>query len=324
MLNWIETVAPTDCTVLIEGETGAGKELVARAIHDCSMRSSRPFVKLNCAAIPAGLLESELFGHEKGAFTGAVMRKPGRFQMADGGTLFLDEIGEMPFEVQVKLLRVLQEGEFEMLGSNVTRKVDVRLVTATNANLPKLIAERKFREDLYYRINVFPITAPALRDRPGDIPILVRHFASVYAEQMGKCIDDIPPTVMQTLIDYAWPGNVRELQNLIERSVILSSGRTLEVPLKGSMRAVRTDAKPRPVTLEDAEREHIAKTLERTGGVIGGPNGAAAVLGVKRSTLYFLMRKLGIRTKSEAYRARLVQDCPGNAWAQLPGKLEHV
>jgi formate hydrogenlyase transcriptional activator len=324
MLKWIETVAPTDSTVLIEGETGTGKELVGRAIHDCSKRSNRPFVKLNCAALPAGLLESELFGHEKGAFTGAVMRKPGRFQMAHQGTLFLDEIGDMPFEVQAKLLRVLQEGEFEMLGSNVTHKVDVRLVAATNANLQKMIVERKFREDLYYRINVLPIAAPPLRQRRGDIPILIRHFVSVFAEQMGKQIDDIPPMVMQAMVEYAWPGNVRELQNLIERSVILSSGRTLEVPLKSSTRAVGADTKPQPVTLEDAEREHITKMLERTGGVIAGPNGAAAQLGLKRSTLYFMMRKLGIRTRSEIYRSGLRNQYPGDVPVRDPGELERL
>ena len=303
VLKLVETVGPTDSTVLIEGETGTGKELVARAIHECSKRASRPFVRLNCAAIPAGLLESELFGHERGAFSGAAMRKLGRFQMADRGTLFLDEIGDMSLELQVKLLRVLQEGEFEMLGSNVTHKVDVRLVAATNANLEKMITEKRFRDDLYYRINVFPIALPPLRERPEDVPILIRHFVSLFAEKMGKSIDDISPSVLQTLAKHAWPGNIRELQNLIERSVILTPGRTLQVSPESSRWPVHVHTKQMPITLEDAEREHISKVLKQAGGVIAGPNGAAARLGLKRSTLYFLMRKLGIPTRREVCRA---------------------
>jgi len=302
VLSLVDMVAPTDSTVLIEGETGTGKELIARAIHEQSRRSTRPFITVNCAAIPAGLLESELFGHEKGAFTGAAMRRPGRFKLADQGSLFLDEIGEMPVELQAKLLRVLQEGEFEMLGSNVTQKVNVRLIAATNANLRDMVSDRQFRDDLYYRINVFPITVPALRERPEDIPLLVRHFVAMFADKIGKQIDDIPSRVMQGLVEHPWPGNVRELQNLLERSTILSSGGRLDVPLSTSTRKVQAWPRQTPVTLADAKREHILRTLEQTRGAIAGPNGAAALLGVKRSTLYFLMRKLGIPTKTDVCR----------------------
>jgi len=298
VIDQVQIVAPTDSAVLIQGETGTGKELVARAIHECSKRSSRPFVRLNCAAIPVALLESELFGHERGAFTGAATRKPGRFQMAHQGTLFLDEIGEIPLEMQAKLLRVLQEGEFEMLGSNVTQKVNVRLVTATNADLEMMTAEKRFRDDLYYRINVFPITIPPLRERRADVPLLVRHFVSLFAERMDKTIDEIPPNALAELVEYSWPGNVRELQNLIERSVILSSGRTLQVPLGSLKRAAQVRSKDAVNTLEEANRVHILKTLEETRGVIGGRSGAAARLGMKRSTLYFRMQKLGIPTRS--------------------------
>jgi len=298
VMDQVQIVAPTDSAVLIQGETGTGKELVARAIHECSKRSSRPFVRLNCAAIPVALLESELFGHERGAFTGAATRKPGRFQMAHQGTLFLDEIGEIPLEMQAKLLRVLQEGEFEMLGSNVTQKVNVRLVTATNADLEMMTAEKRFRDDLYYRINVFPITIPPLRERRADVPLLVRHFVSLFAERMDKTIDEIPPNALAELVEYSWPGNVRELQNLIERSVILSSGRTLQVPLGSLKRAAQVRSKDAVNTLEEANRVHILKTLEETRGVIGGRSGAAARLGMKRSTLYFRMQKLGIPTRS--------------------------
>jgi transcriptional regulator with GAF, ATPase, and Fis domain len=298
VLDLVDTVSSTESTVLIEGETGTGKELIARAVHDCSKRAGCPFVKLNCATIPIGLLESELFGYEKGAFTGAFSRKMGRFKIADHGTLFLDEIGDLPFELQAKLLRVLQEGEFEMLGGTLTHKVNVRLVAATNADLRKMVAEKKFREDLYYRINVFPIALPPLRERAGDIPILIRHFVSLYAEQMQKQIEEIPPKVMQALIDYAWPGNVRELQNLMERSVILSPGKVLQVPLEGLVRTLAVTSKQMPITMEDAEREHIIKTLQHTRGVISGPRGAAVRLGIKRSTLYFRMRRLGISANS--------------------------
>jgi len=298
VLDLVRTVAPTDSTVLIEGETGTGKELIASAIHSHSARRHLPFVKLNCAAIPLGLLESELFGHERGAFTGAVARKAGRFEAAHRGTLFLDEIGDIPLELQAKLLRVLQEGEFERLGSTQTQRVNVRLVAATNCNLAKLVAERRFRSDLYYRLNVFPIPVPPLRDRLEDIPLLVQHFVAKYSERMGKRIDLIPADAMKALAACSWPGNIRELQNVIERSVILTSGNTLSLPLAKRPTA-SLDSAPEPVTLEDAERSHICSTLKQTKGVIAGPNGAAARLAMKRSTLYFRMQKLGIsRTMS--------------------------
>jgi len=289
VLNLVQIVAPTDSTALIEGETGTGKELIARAIHEHSSRRDRSFVKLNCAAIPLGLLESELFGHERGAFTGAVARKVGRFEVADRGTLFLDEIGDIPLELQAKLLRVLQEGEFERLGSTQTQRVNVRLVAATNCALATLVSKKQFRSDLYYRLNVFPIAVPPLRDRFEDIPLLVVHFMKVFADQMGKEIDEVPPEVMQAFVNHAWPGNIRELQNFIERSVILTSGNVLRPPL-AALHCAALGA----VTLEDAEREHIRKTLEHTGWVVAGAHGAAARLGIKRSTLYFRMKKLGI------------------------------
>ena len=293
VLDLVRTVAPTNSTVLIEGETGTGKELIARAIHEHSARRHRPFVRLNCAAIPLGLLESELFGHERGAFTGAVARKLGRFESANGGTLFLDEIGDIPLELQTKLLRVLQEHEFERLGSTQTIRVDVRLVAATNRDLAALVSTKQFRSDLYYRLNVFPVSVPALRDRPEDIPLLAMHFVKTFAGQMGKHIDKVPTAVIEALINYSWPGNIRELQNFIERSVILTSGNALRPPLADS----KITNEPKylaPITLADAERDHILKTLEQTRWVVSGPNGAAARLGVKRSTLYFRMQKLSI------------------------------
>jgi formate hydrogenlyase transcriptional activator len=293
VLDLVRTVAPTNSTALIEGETGTGKELIARAIHDHSARRDRPFVKLNCAAIPLGLLESELFGHERGAFTGAVARKVGRFETADGGTLFLDEIGDIPLELQPKLLRVLQEGEFERLGSTQTFFVNVRLIAATNRDLTTLVSKERFRSDLYYRLNVFPIPIPALRDRPEDIPLLVMHFVRTFASRMGKQIDEVPAEVMQALVSHPWPGNIRELQNFIERSVILTSGKVLRPPLACLKRAAESECLG-AITLRDAEREHIRKTLEHTRWVVAGPNGAAARLGIKRSTLYFRMQKLGI------------------------------
>ena len=292
-LNLVRTVAPTDSTVLIEGETGTGKELIARAIHTNSKRKNRPFAKLNCAAIPAGLLESELFGHERGAFTSAVTRKIGRFEAADRGTLFLDEIGEIPLELQPKLLRVLQEGEFERLGSTQTLHVDVRVVAATNAHLEQMVSERRFRSDLYYRLNVFPVPVPALRERAQDIPDLIRHFVTKYAEKMGKVIEFIPDDVMDALAGFPWPGNVRELQNFVERSVIMTRGHVFSPSFDKLALSVPTRI-AEPVTLEDAERSHIRKILTQTRGVISGANGAAARLGIKRSTLYFRMRKLGI------------------------------
>jgi len=292
-LELVRTVAPTDSTVLIEGETGTGKELIARAIHANGKRKGRPFAKLNCAAIPAGLLESELFGHERGAFTSAVGRKIGRFEAADRGTLFLDEVGEIPLELQPKLLRVLQEGEFERLGSTQTLRVDVRVVAATNANLAQMVAEKRFRSDLYYRLNVFPVSVPSLRERAEDIPALVKHFVGIYAEKMNKLIERIPDGVMDLMARYSWPGNIRELQNFVERSVILTNGSVLTAPFERLIGSSGTQAKE-PVTLEEAERSHICKTLKQTKGVISGSHGAAARLGVKRSTLYFRMRKLGI------------------------------
>jgi formate hydrogenlyase transcriptional activator len=292
-LNLVSVVAPTDSSVMILGETGTGKELVARAIHNLSSRREQVFLKLNCAAIPLGLLESELFGHERGAFTGAVARKVGRFEAADFGTLFLDEIGDIPLELQPKLLRVLQGGEFERLGSTQTRRANVRLVAATNKDLGKLVAQNQFRNDLYYRLNVCPILLPPLRDRRGDIPSLVRHFAGIYAERMNKQIKRIPAEVMEALVDHSWPGNIRELQNFIERSVILADGNTLRPPLEGLRQAAGIESLE-PITMEEAERVHIRKTLEQTNWVIAGPRGAAVRLGLKRSTVYFRMRKLGI------------------------------
>jgi formate hydrogenlyase transcriptional activator len=295
VLREIQTVAPTDSTVLISGETGSGKELVARAVHQLSARRERAFVKLNCAAIPTGLLESELFGHEKGAFTGAINARIGRFELAHRGTVFLDEVGEIPLELQPKLLRVLQEREFERLGSSRTLHSDARLIAATNRDLAALVGEQKFREDLFYRLNVFPVKVPPLRDRREDIPMLVRHFAQQFARRMKKPIETIPTETMEALTRYGWPGNVRELQNLIERAVILSVGQTLDVPVASlGARPLLSPNREAGETLEEADRRHIISALERSRWVIAGPNGAAARLGIKRSTLQFRMRKLGI------------------------------
>jgi len=293
VLEQVERVAPTDSTVLVQGETGTGKELIARAIHNLSSRCGRPFIKLNCAAIPFDLLESELFGHERGAFTGAIAQKIGRFELADKGTLFLDEVGDIPLPLQPKLLRVLQEQEFERLGSGRTHQVDVRLVAATHRNLVEMVKRNEFRSDLYYRLNVFPVPLPPLRARREDTPALVKHFVEIYARRMGKQIDCISPETMSELTSYPWPGNIRELQNFIERSVILTSGNVLESPL-ASLRNAAEAQSLGPITMEDAERDHIRKTLEQTRWVVSGPNGAAARLGIKRSTLYFRMQKLGI------------------------------
>jgi formate hydrogenlyase transcriptional activator len=290
VLDQIRIVAPTDSTVLIEGETGTGKELIAHAIHTNSRRRGRPFVKLNCAAIPLGLLESELFGHEKGAFTGAVAQKIGRFEAANGGTLFLDEIGDIPLELQAKLLRVLQEQEFERLGSTITHRVDVRVVAATNQDLTRLVAERKFRMDLYYRINVFPLTVPALRHRLEDIPMLVAHFVHRYAKRMARQIEKITSDAMEALVCYAWPGNIRELQNFIERAVILTNGNVLCLPALPSGTVIPTE----PITLAEAERDHILNALRESNWVVGGAAGAAARLGVKRTTLMSKMRRRGL------------------------------
>jgi len=294
----VEQVAPTDSTVLIQGETGTGKELIARAIHNISSRCGRQFVRLNCAAIPFDLLESELFGHEKGAFTGAIAQKVGRFELADQGTLFLDEVGDIPPALQPKLLRVLQEQEFERLGSARTHKVDVRLVAATNRDLVGMVKQREFRSDLYYRLNVFPILLPPLRARREDIPALVVHFVEIYGRRMGKQIGHIPSEAMSAFSSYSWPGNVRELQNFIERSVILSMGGELRAPLAELKRSLEAESLG-AITLEEAERDHIRKTLEYTKWVVAGPNGAAARLGMKRSTLYFRMQKLGISRSNQ-------------------------
>jgi formate hydrogenlyase transcriptional activator len=294
ILRQVQIVAPADTTVLIQGETGTGKELIARAIHTLSARKERTFVKLNCAAIPGGLLESELFGHEKGAFTGAVAQKVGRFELADGGTLFLDEIGEIPVDLQAKLLRVLQEQEFERLGSSRTLRVDVRLVAATNRDLAKMMEAGQFRSDLYYRLKVFPLTLPPLRQRPEDIPLLVRYFVQQHARRLKRSIDSIPAEAMAALARYPWPGNVRELENFIERSVLLSPSSVLRVAID----ELKAPADPlpgaAPVTLADAEREHILSALREANWVLGGPNGAAARLGMKRSTLHWKMKKLKI------------------------------
>jgi formate hydrogenlyase transcriptional activator len=297
VLDQVEQVAPTDSTVLIQGETGTGKELIARAVHDSSSRFARPFIKLNCAAIPFDLLESELFGHERGAFTGAIGQKIGRFELADKGTLFLDEVGDIPPGLQPKLLRVLQEQEFERLGGTRTHRVDVRLVAATNRNLVDMVKRNEFRSDLYYRLNVFPISLPPLRERREDIPALVTHFVEHYARRMSKQIEHISPDTMSALSSYQWTGNIRELQNFIERSVIVTTGAVLHPPLT-SLKGAAVAESFGAVTLEDAERDHILKTLEQTRWVVSGPNGAAARLGIKRSTLYFRMQKLGISRTS--------------------------
>jgi formate hydrogenlyase transcriptional activator len=316
VLEQIETVAPTDSTVLIYGETGTGKELIARAVHNLSSRQSNGFVKLNCAAIPTGLLESELFGHERGAFTGAISQRVGRFELANRGTMFLDEIGEVPLELQPKLLRVLQEREFERLGSTRTLRTDARLIAATNRDLEALVSEQKFRSDLYYRLNVFPVRVPALRERPEDIPLLVRHFVQQFSRRMGKGIDTIPSETMTTLIKYSWPGNIRELQNVIERAVILTKGPILNIPsddlrVSGTNAIAAAAAAQNPpasppaspndgprnmrAVLDDTERKQIVQVLEQTNWTVAGPNGAAARLGMKRSTLQSRMQKLGIR-----------------------------
>ena len=296
VLSLVETVAPSDSTVLLLGETGTGKELIARAIHDRSRRKHRTLVKLNCAAIPTGLLESELFGHERGAFTGAISQKIGRLELAHQGTLFLDEVGDIPFDIQPKLLRALQEREFERLGSTRTQRVDVRLVAATNRDLEKMIENREFRSDLYYRLNVFPIRIPPLRERPEDIPLLVRYFTQKYARRMEKQIESIPAAVMQKLCSWHWPGNIRELENFIERSVILTHGPTLRVPV-GEM-ANGANGSSVAATGEATERERILRALRETKGRVAGADGAAARMGIKRTTLISRMKKLGIQPRS--------------------------
>jgi formate hydrogenlyase transcriptional activator len=309
VLAQVELVAPAGTTVLIQGETGTGKEVIARAVHNLSPRRERTFVKINCAAIPSGLLEAELFGHERGAFTGALSQKIGRFELADHGTLFLDEVGDIPLELQPKLLRVLQEQEFERLGSTRTQRVDVRVVAATNRDLAKLVAERAFRSDLFYRLNVFPIHVPALRERREDVPLLVRYFVQKYSRRLNKTEEYVPADAMDALANYAWPGNIRELENLIERAVLLSPGKELRVPLAElkstpgalddtlSVSSLLTSPSSAPAisTLEEAERQHILRALRQTEWRIAGPKGAATLLGMKRTTLQARMRKLGIR-----------------------------
>jgi len=335
VLAEVERVAPTDSTVLVLGETGTGKELIARAIHNISPRCGHPFVKLNCAAIPFDLLESELFGHEKGAFTGAVAQKAGRFEMADTGTLFLDEIGDLPLALQPKLLRVLQEQEFERLGSGRTHRINIRLVVATHRDLAQMVARNEFRSDLYYRLNVFPVLTPPLRERRDDIPQLVLHFVEVFSRRMGKRIEHIPETTMTAFSTYHWPGNVRELQNLVERAMIRSDNGVLPNPLstwqarRDSGLEIPVDArtieesgrrtepvltaKPRSMdSLEDVQRQHILRVLERTGGVISGPSGAGAILNVHPNTLRSLMNRLGIRCQAMPRTQR------GHEWSHSP------
>ena len=295
VLEQAEMVAPTDSTVLIQGETGTGKELIARAIHNLSSRRGRPFVKLNCAAIPSELLESELFGHERGAFTGATAQRIGRFELADKGTLFLDEVGDLPAALQPKLLRVLQEQEFERLGSSYTKKVDARLVAATNRDLSAMVNRGQFRIDLYYRLNVFPVLLPPLRERREDIPALVRHYVDKYARKMNRHIETIPLHAMEAFANYPWPGNVRELQNFIERAVILSPGSVLQPPLTELKQSMVQTPDSKLSTLKEVEREHVLRAIRESNWVIGGPFGAAARLGIKRTTLMYRIQKLGIQ-----------------------------
>ncbi len=322
----VERVAPTDSTVLILGETGTGKELIVRAIHNISGRCRRPFVKLNCSAIPFDLLESELFGHEKGAFTGAIAQKIGRFEMADTGTLFLDEIGDLPLALQPKLLRVLQEQEFERLGSGRTHRINVRLVAATHRDLAEMVVKKEFRSDLYYRLNVFPVALPPLRERREDIPELVSHFVDVFARRMGKRIDHIPQDILNAFISYSWPGNVRELQNLIERAVIRSNNGVLHNPLPDKNPVTVPDknpvtAIPSQDTFTDSTRALIMHALRETGWVIGGPAGAAARLGLGRTTLIAKMKKLGIsRPTQQPEIADPRQDRDGQKWQPTPNE----
>jgi transcriptional regulator with GAF, ATPase, and Fis domain len=306
-LEQLVTVAPTDATVLIEGETGTGKELIARAVHNLSPRRDRTFVRFNCAAIPLGLLESELFGHEKGAFTGAIARKVGRFELAHKGTLFLDEIGDIPLELQAKLLRVLQEQEFERLGSNQTQQVNVRIVAATHRNLKQMVAQGLFRSDLYFRLNIFPVVVPPLRERPEDIPLLVSAFVRSCVRRMNRHVETVSEGTLKALMEYSWPGNVRELQNFIERAVIMSPGKSLAAPLDSLVLQDPAPAAPR--TLAQAESNHILEAIKEANWVIGGPEGAARRLGLKRTTLIGKMRKLGLSRSREAVGA-------GGAWSR--------
>jgi transcriptional regulator with GAF, ATPase, and Fis domain len=319
VLEGVRRVAPTSSTVLIQGETGTGKELIARAIHNISPRCGRPFIKLNCAAIPLDLLESELFGHEKGAFTGAITQRLGRFEMADKGTLFLDEVGDIPAPLQPKLLRILQEQEFERLGSSRTHQVDVRLVAATHRDLAEMVRNGEFRSDLYFRLNVFPVELPPLRDRREDIPALVEHFAETLGRRVGRSIDHIPAETMMALCSYDWPGNIRELQNLIERAVILSDDGVLPNPLL-TVRAQRFAVSPLPSTLIDSERALILRTLKAADWVIGGRDGAAARLGLKRTTLIYKMQRHGISRPSLDSSFEMTE--PPNQMAELLPQLQ--
>jgi transcriptional regulator with GAF, ATPase, and Fis domain len=314
VLDQVSLVAPANCAVLIQGETGTGKELISRAIHDRSPRAAGPFVRLNCAAIPAGLLESELFGHERGAFTGALFQRLGRLQAAHRGTIFLDEIGDLPLELQPKLLRALQEHEFERLGSSQTIRVDVRVVAATNQNLAQMVNERRFRADLFYRLNVFPILLPALRDRPEDIPALVRYFVGKFATRMNKNIDEIPGQVMEILRRHDWPGNIRELQNFVERAVVVTDGSRLHPPFGDLERLTPPAQTGSSRTLAEMERIYIRETLQKTNWTVGGRSGAAARLGLPRTTLIARMRKLGISRDSVELSV-----CP----APAPGRREY-
>jgi len=318
VLQLVRTVAPTDAVVLILGETGTGKELIANLIHTLSSRGDRPFVKFNCTAIPAGLLESELFGHERGAFTGAIARRIGRFERAHGGTLLLDEVGDLPLELQPKLLRVLEEQQFERVGSAHTIRSDVRIVAATNRPLEELVDAGAFRADLYYRLNVFSVELPPLRERPEDIPLLVRDFVAHHVRRLGRRIESIPVDVMDTLVHHPWPGNIRELENTIHRAVILSRGTSLQLPpFDGGVKAGRTLA-PRAETFDDVAREHILEVLRETKGVVAGPRGAAARLGLKRTTLLSRMQKLGIGPRDVATeRAQRVGDAVAPAAASI-------
>jgi formate hydrogenlyase transcriptional activator len=314
VLEQINTVAPVDSAVLVRGETGTGKEVIAQAIHDGSPRRNNRFVAINCAAIPAALLETELFGHERGAFTGAVAQRIGRFQSADRGTIFLDEIGDLPLELQPKLLRVLQEQEVEPLGGTRTVRVNVRVIAATNQDLEAMVDERRFRADLYYRLNIFPITLPPLRERKEDIPLLVAHFVRKFSQRVGKSIDHIPDDVMEALQQHYWPGNIRELQNFIERSLIMASGNVFRPRLEG---LTPPQAAPFVRTLADAERAHILETLRQTNGVVGGANGAAARLGVPRTTLIAKMQKLGL-SRELPPRAETHEDHTPSFWGKTP------
>jgi transcriptional regulator with GAF, ATPase, and Fis domain len=320
LLEQVEHVAATDVAVLIQGETGTGKELIAHVIHTTSPRCGQAFVKVNCAAIPLDLLESELFGHEKGAFTGAIAQKVGRFELADKGTLFLDEVGDIPPALQPKLLRVLQEQEFERLGSTRTHKVDMRVIAATHRDLTEMAAQGEFRSDLYYRLNVFPLVVPPLRDRHEDIELLIRHFVELSGRKIGKQIEEIPETTMAALVQYHWPGNIRELQNLIQRAVVLSKDGVLSNPLTATTLPIM--AQPAPTTLRESERALILRTLEQVGWVVGGPKGAATKLGIKRTTLYHRMGKLGIpldiasRLRNEQRATRAFAGRPAREYAR--------